>query len=193
MAVGQYEMAIDAARAARIHGEQAGLSRSGGSWASDTEGRALLNLGRLSESAAIVEEALLDVPADRSALVLHTLAAQVSIARGLNSAAASHLEAARMPGASVEEDNGRGYLAVVRAELARAEGRLDDVRVIVDTTAPRVAAIPTFSDMCEGIWQLVEIGLDATAAQVEAARAAGDLGQVEGAAHRCRNATRVRG
>ena len=38
-----------------------------------------------------------------------------------------------------------------------------------------------FSDRCEGIWQLVEIGLDATAAQVEAARAAGDLGQVEDA------------
>ena len=76
MAVGQYEMAIDAARAARIHGERAGLSRSGGSWASDTEARALLHLGRLSESAAIVEKALLDVPADRGALVLHTLAAR---------------------------------------------------------------------------------------------------------------------
>ena len=82
-----------------IHGEQAGLSRSGGSWASDTEGRALLNLGRLSESAAIAEEALLDVPADRSALVLHSCGAGFH-RRGMNSAAASHLEAARTPGAS---------------------------------------------------------------------------------------------
>ena len=152
-----------------------------GSWASDTEARALLFLGRLSESAAIVEKALLDVPADRGALVLHTLAAEVSIVRGMNDAAASHLEAARRPGASVEEENGRPYLAIVRAELARAEGRLDGARAIVDISAPRVAAMRIYVDGSEAIWQLVEIGLDATATQVEAARAAGDQERVEDA------------
>jgi ATP/maltotriose-dependent transcriptional regulator MalT len=176
---GEFEMAIGAARAARIYGGQAGLSRSGGSWASNVEARALLHLGRLGESALVAEAALLDVPADRSELVLHTTAALVYVVRGMHDAAASHLEAARIPGTPVEEENSRAYLAIVRAELARAEGRLDDVRAIVDTTAPLVAAIPTFSDMSNGIWQLVEIGLDAVAAQAEAARAADDVGRVE--------------
>jgi DNA-binding CsgD family transcriptional regulator/tetratricopeptide (TPR) repeat protein len=178
---GEYERAIGAARTARIYGEQAGLSRSGGAWASNVEARALLHLGRLGESTMVVEAALLDVPADRGELVLHTTGAMVSVVRGMNDAAATHLEAARIPGASVEEESGRAYLAIVRAELARAEGRFDDVRSIVDATAPGVAAIPTFSDMSNGIWQLVEIGLDAIAAQVEAANAAGDLGRVEDA------------
>jgi DNA-binding CsgD family transcriptional regulator/tetratricopeptide (TPR) repeat protein len=175
---GENEMAIGAARAARIYGEQAGLSRSGGSWASNIEARALLHLGRLRESALVVEAALLDVPADRGELVLHTTAALVFVVRGMYDAAASQVEGARMPGASADEENGRVYLALARAELARAEGRLDDVRAIVDAAAPLVPAIPTFSDMSNGIWQLVEIGLDVIAAQVEAERAAGDLGRI---------------
>jgi len=96
----------------------------------------------------------------------------------MNDVASSHLEAARMPGASVEEETGRAFLATARAELARAEGRLADVRAIVDATAPRVAAIRTYSDMSDGIWQLVEVGLDAMATQVEAARAAGNVGSI---------------
>ena len=175
---GQYQDAIEGARTAGAFAEQAGLSRWGGPWASYAEARALLELGRMSESSEVIAAALVDVPADRSYLILHLLAAEVSIVQGLLDDAARHVQAARIPVATLEEES-RGYLASVRAQLARAEGRLGEVRTIVDATAPRVAGLHSFSDMSETIWPLVEVGLDAEASRAEAARAAGDGEAVE--------------
>ena len=110
----------------------------------------------------------------------------------MNDAAASHLEAARRPGASVEEENGRPYLAIVRAELALAEGRLDGARAIVDTSAPRVAAMRIYVDGSEAIWQLVEIGLRRDGHSGRGCACGGRPGTGRGRARRCRNARQVR-
>jgi DNA-binding CsgD family transcriptional regulator/tetratricopeptide (TPR) repeat protein len=172
---GQYEMVIAAARTARAYADQVGLSQLEAPAASSAESEALFELGRITESAHTIDAALLDPPANRAIRSqLHLLAAQVSIVSGSYDDAAKHLEAARTPEATIEEEAGRGWLATVRAELARAEGRFEDVRAIVDATASRIVGSSLFSGRAEWIWRLVEVGLDAEAARSEAARAAGD-------------------
>jgi DNA-binding NarL/FixJ family response regulator len=177
---GEHEMAIAAAQEARAFAEEVGLSRTEAPWASLVEARALFELGRITESAEVIRAALTDPPSDRATLVLNTLAGHVAIAIGSTEEAAQYLKAARIPEASIDDENGRGYLATVRAELAMAEGRLELVIAIVDATAPRVAMVP-FSDMSETTWPLVEIGLDAVAAKAEAARSGADEAAVASA------------
>ena len=82
-----------------------------------------------------------------------------------------------------EKEDSLGYLAIGRAELARAEGRLDDVQGIVDTTAQAIARLRAFSDAAEMVWSLAEIGLDAVATACEIANAAADV-RLEAATHR---------
>jgi DNA-binding NarL/FixJ family response regulator/tetratricopeptide (TPR) repeat protein len=187
---GQHEMAINAAREARTYANQVGLSQWEGPSAWIAEAQALFELGRISESAQIIDAALLDPPANRVILAQsHLLAAQVSIIRGSYQDASAHLEAARIPGATVEAENRRGWLATVGAELARSEGRLEDVRAIVDATASRLAGAPPFSAMVETIWGLVEIGLDVEAAHAEVSRAAGEdqaIGEAKSVAKKLR-------
>jgi DNA-binding CsgD family transcriptional regulator len=171
---GRHELAVATARATRARADRVGLSEWEGTSASMAESLALLRLGRIAESAQLIEAALLDPPTDPAVLSqFHLLAAQVSIIRGAHEDAATHLEAARDPRA-VPEEPGRGWLATVRAELAIAEGRLEHVRSIVGATAPRLASASPWSSMVDFIWGLVEIGLDAEATRAELARAAGD-------------------
>jgi DNA-binding CsgD family transcriptional regulator/tetratricopeptide (TPR) repeat protein len=179
--IGEYELAIGAARAARAHADEVGLSHREGPWASFFEAKALFELGRLSESADVVEAALLDQPAGWAYRHLHELAAEVSIVRGWPQAAARHIEAARIPNATPEDENSRSYLALIRAALARSEGRLDDVRAIVVPTAQGIAHLPNLSELSEPIWRLAEIGLDAEAERAEVGRAAGDISAIEAA------------
>jgi DNA-binding NarL/FixJ family response regulator len=96
------------------------------------------------------------------------------LATGSFEQAAAHLLAARFPGTTAEEELRRGYLATARAELALAEGRLEDVLQLVAATAPRVAGAKTYTEMTETTWWLAAIGLDAAAAISETARAARD-------------------
>jgi DNA-binding CsgD family transcriptional regulator/tetratricopeptide (TPR) repeat protein len=186
--IGQHQQVIDAARAVRAYAAEIGLSRREGSSASVAESQALFELGQITESAQVLEAAFLDQPANQVILSqLHLLAAQVSIVRGAYDAAATHLEAARLSGATPEEEIGRGWLATVRAELARSYGRLDEVRSIVDATGAALAAAPTFSYRGDLIWGLVEVGLDAEATRTDAARAAGDdqvIGEIKTVASR---------
>ena len=156
---GQYEMAVAAARAARAYADQVGLSEWEGTSATMSESLALLRLGRIDESAQLIEAAFVDPPANPVVLIqFHLLAAEVAVIRGAYKDAATHLEAARDPGAPAQE-TGRGWLAIVRAQLAIAEGRLEDVRLIVASTAPRLASARRESFRRQWIWRLVEVGL----------------------------------
>ncbi len=167
-------MAIKAARAARAYANEVGLAEWEGPSASVAESEALCELGQITESTQVIEAALLDPPANRANLrQFHLIAAQVSMIRGATSEAATHLEEARDPEATVDEENTRGWLATAKAELAISEGRLDDVRAIVDFAASAISRTSPFSVKGEAIWGLVEIGLDAEAARAEAVRAAG--------------------
>jgi DNA-binding NarL/FixJ family response regulator/tetratricopeptide (TPR) repeat protein len=177
-AAGEHELAIAAARATRVEADRVGLTEWEGTSASMQESLALLRLGRIDESAQVIEAALLDPPALPTVLSqFHLLAAEVSIIRGAHEDASTHLKAALVPGGVPELE--RGWLATVRAELAIAEGRLDDVRSIVAGTAPRLANVSPWSGMADMIWGLIEIGLDAEATRVESARAAGDVQAVD--------------
>jgi DNA-binding CsgD family transcriptional regulator/tetratricopeptide (TPR) repeat protein len=179
---GQFEMAVTAARAAREYADHVDLSDWEGPSAWFGEAAALFQLGRLAESRGIVEAALVDPPPNRAILIMfHMLAAEVEIVCGSYVDAATHLEAARVPEATPEEESERGYLATVRAELASSEGRLDDVRAIVDNTGARLAPLASVSDAGESVWRLVEIGLDAEAERAEVGRAAGDAQAIESA------------
>ena len=171
---GELELAIDSARTARAHLDRVGLSRAAGGWAAFVEAQSLFFLGNLEESMSVLDTALIDPPADRSLLVLNLLAAQVCTATGSYEASARHLEAARLPDATVVQEDGRGFLATARAGLAAAESRLGDVRAIVDATGPRIAGLESFSDMSETIWGLVEVGVGAEATMAEIARAGRD-------------------
>ena len=172
---GQYEMAVAAARAARAYADQVGLSEWEGTSATMSESLALLQLGRIDASAQLIEAAFVDPPANPAVLIqFHLLAAEVAIIRGAYKDAATHLEAARDPGAPAQE-TGRGWLAIVRAQLAIAEGRLKDVRLIVASTAPRLASARRGGHSGasgSGAWS--RSGLDAEASRVEVARAAGN-------------------
>ena len=165
-----YESAIATARDAREYAARVGLGRSAGPRASFLEADSLRALGRLSESAQVVESALLDEPIGASRLSLHALAAEVSIVRGSIEAAAAHLEAARAPDVTYP----RGYFATVRTALAVAERRLDDARAIACETARRLADLRPFSGASEDVWWLAQAGLAAEAEQAEAARATDD-------------------
>ena len=178
LSTGQHEMAITAARAAGAYADQVGLSQWEGPSASIAESQALFELGRITESAEIVQAGLLDPPADQANLIhYHLLAAQASIVQGSYHDAATHLDEARVPDATHEEESRRGWLATVRAELAVSEGRLEDVRAIVDATASLVRDATPLAEQGASIWSLVEIGLAAEAARAEVALAAGDHSQ----------------
>jgi DNA-binding CsgD family transcriptional regulator len=177
---GRYELAISAAQSARAYAEQVGLTHWEGPWPSLFEARALFELGRIDESSQTAAAALIDFPPGWAFRVLHIVAARVSTVRGSFHEAATHLEAARIPNSSIEAEDIRGFLATARAELAKSEDRLEDVRSIVHTTAAALLRLPVFADS-ETVWPLVEIGLDAEATRAETGRAAGDPAAIEAA------------
>jgi DNA-binding CsgD family transcriptional regulator/tetratricopeptide (TPR) repeat protein len=133
-----------------------------------------LLLGQLAQSLEQVDLALADLPTGRIRDLLETVAALAATATGDFVAAAEHLEAARGPNPTSEDELGRGVLATARAQLALAERRYDDVKRIVEATAPRVLASGGYTDMTNTIWSMAEVGLAAVAEQAEQARAAGD-------------------
>jgi DNA-binding NarL/FixJ family response regulator len=118
--------------------------------------------------------AALDEPTGRAKALLTIVAAQASTAIGAFDDAAAHLEASRLPHDTVEGELGRGWLATARAELALAQGHLDDVSRIVEATAPRVLSDSLYSGMSDTLWWLAELGLAAAADRADRARAAKD-------------------
>jgi DNA-binding NarL/FixJ family response regulator len=178
---GKFELAITEARATRRHADLVGLSRREGPWASLFEAFALFHLGRIAESSHVIDAALLDPPTGWALRRLHALAAEVAIAKGSREAAVVHVEAARLPSATKEKEDSLGYIAVVKARLARADGRLAEVLSIVDTTAQAISASPASEDANDMVWDLVEIGLDAVACRSETARAAADEAELDAA------------
>jgi DNA-binding NarL/FixJ family response regulator/tetratricopeptide (TPR) repeat protein len=167
----RYKELLTATRTAREFAGRAGLGR----WARPIfryyEALVQLRVGELIESLETVQLALVDEPTGRFLALLEVVAAQASTAVGAFTAAAAHLEAARLPGASEDQELGRGWLATARAELALAERRLPDAQQIVDATARRIRDGP-YSDMSSTIWGLAEVGLATAADRAESARAA---------------------
>jgi DNA-binding CsgD family transcriptional regulator len=178
-----YDEALLAARAAQDHAARVGLGQSMGPRAAWIEADSLRALGRLSESARVVESALLDEPVRGAFLVLHTAAAEVAIARGSLEDATDHLEAAHAPDVTYP----RGYFAAVSVALATADGRPDDARAIALATGRQLADVKPYDPAVEDLWWLVEAGLASEAERAERARAAGD----EGAAGDAREAART--
>jgi DNA-binding NarL/FixJ family response regulator/tetratricopeptide (TPR) repeat protein len=165
-----YESAIATAREAQRYADRVGLGRSVGPRAAVIEADSLRALGRLSESAEVVEAALLNDPVGISLLALHTLAAELAINLGSLDDAADHLAAARAPDVTYP----RGFFATISAEFAIAEGRADDARDIASATSRRLSAHRPFTGDSEDLWWLVEVGLAAEAERAENARAAND-------------------
>jgi DNA-binding NarL/FixJ family response regulator/tetratricopeptide (TPR) repeat protein len=174
-AAGRREDTIAATRAFRAFADRVGLLRWEGPWAALAEAEALYQLGRLGECLAVVEEQLRDPPADRSLPLLHLIAAEVAIARGSLSVAAEWLEQGSAETTAGDDEIAIGHVSLVRARLANADGRLDDVRSIVFATAPVLAAAVPHTNTADLTWGIVEIGLEAEASRAEAADAAADV------------------
>jgi DNA-binding NarL/FixJ family response regulator len=171
---GRHEELLVSAQAAVELAGRAGLGR----WARPNlryyQAWAHLSVGQLTESLETIRLALLDDPSGRAGALLNVVAAQASTAIGAFGEASAHLEASRLPGASEEAELGRGWLATARAELALAEGRFEDVRRIVEGTAPRILGDQVYDGMSDTMWWLAEVGLAAAAERAERARAAKD-------------------
>jgi DNA-binding NarL/FixJ family response regulator/tetratricopeptide (TPR) repeat protein len=170
----RYEQLLIRANVAVEFAGRAGLGR----WARPQlrfyQAVAHFNIGQLAESLEAIQLALLDEPTGRARALLYVVAAQASTAVGAFGEAAAHLEMSRLPHDSEEGELGRGWLATAKAELALAEGRLDDVRRVVEATASRVLGDQVYSGMSDTIWWLAELGLAAAAERAESARAAKD-------------------
>ena len=171
---GWHSELLTAAQAAAEFAGRAGLGR----WARPVfryyQAWAHLQIGELDKCLETVQLALVDEPTGRSLALLELVAAQAATAAGAFGAAAAHLEAARLPGASEAQELGRGWLATARAELALAERPFDDVRRIVNATAHHLAGNRPYSGMSSSIWWLVAVELGAEAERAESAHAAKD-------------------
>jgi DNA-binding CsgD family transcriptional regulator len=178
---GRLEEAISEARLARSLADRLGLYQWEGNWAALAEASALFELGRLGESLQVTEAALLDPSADRSLMLLHLQAARTLIVFGSLSAAQEHLNAAEVRDLAPDEEPSRGYAAIVSAELAEVQGRLDDVRRVVRSVAPGLADAPPFSESSDNAWALIALGLDAEAVRAEQGTAAADTAAIEAA------------
>lgn len=170
----RYEELIAAAEAAIEFAGRAGLGRWARPYLRHHQAWAHLRLGQLTQSLEKVRLALVDEPTGRTLAIVHIVGAEASIALGSFDDAAAHLEASRFPGATPDEEVGRGWLATARAELALAERRFQDIWPIVRATPPRVLEEATYTEMCETTWWLAEVGLAAAAERAEIARAAND-------------------
>ena len=170
----RYELLLTRATAATEFAGRAGLGR----WARPQLrfylAVAQFNVGQLAESLETIRSADLDEPTGRARALLQVVAAQASTVVGAFGEAAAAIEASRLPNDTEEAELRRGWLATAKAELALAEGRLDDVRRIVQATAPRVLGDQLYAGMSDTVWWLVEIGLAAAAERAESARAAKD-------------------
>jgi DNA-binding CsgD family transcriptional regulator len=133
-----------------------------------------LLVGRLAHSLDQVELARVDVPTGRISNLLEIVGAMAATAMGAYEAAAEHVEASRVTSPTLEAELGRGLLATARAKLALAERRFDNVKRIVEATAPRVLEPGVYMSMTDTVWLMAEVGLAAVAEQAERARAAGD-------------------
>jgi DNA-binding CsgD family transcriptional regulator len=139
-----------------------------------------LRLGRLRDGLEQAQLGLRDASPSQHFAQLSLVAAEASIAMGDLVRAAAYLEQSRLPRdrgflyATPDGELERGWLATVRARLALAERRFDDVGRIVAATAPRVVGAGRYSDMSETVWTLTEVGLAAVAERAEIARAADD-------------------
>jgi DNA-binding NarL/FixJ family response regulator/tetratricopeptide (TPR) repeat protein len=138
------------------------------------EAWALLKLGRLAESVRAVELGLADDPLGATSWLLHLVGAEATTATGDFNAAAAHIEAARDPQSSPEDELRRTYLATVRAGLAFAEHRDADLLQIVEQSLRHLAVLTEYVDYFETGWWLAELGLATSAERAERARAAGD-------------------
>jgi DNA-binding CsgD family transcriptional regulator len=173
--VGDLVRGLAIAREAIDSTDDAGLDHADGAQARQAASEALLRLGRLDEAYEIASEALRARPEGRASYSLHTLSAEIDVARGAVASARDHLEAARVPGMTHEEERFRAYLARARTRLALTEGRPGDALAMAAATAKQLRNLsPLALTNRIGMLPLGALGLTAAADCVEVAGARRD-------------------
>ncbi len=132
--VGRTESSLAAALDGYAIVRRLGISRTYGGILLGHATKALFDLGRWQEAAAIADEGLGLDPVGLSAIWLHINHARLDTNQGRYGEAASHLERARELGDTTARSNPYGFaLLAARADLAHWQGRLEDVRAAVET------------------------------------------------------------
>jgi DNA-binding NarL/FixJ family response regulator len=179
LGAGMYERLLTTVPEALEAAGRSGLGRWARPQLRDPLAYCYLIIGDLARSREQIDLARMDAPTGRVRAVLELLGALAATAAGAYREAAEHLEASRLSNMTPEAESGRGWLATARARLALAEGRLDDVRDIVNASAPRVLASGVYNGMSDTVWWMAEVGLASLADEAERARAANDLAKRE--------------
>jgi DNA-binding CsgD family transcriptional regulator/tetratricopeptide (TPR) repeat protein len=127
--VGRTEASLEAASEGYAIAERLGVARTYGGILLGHAGKALINLGRWDEAAAVLDQGLDLDPRGRPAIWLRINQARLDTNRGRYDAAARELgEARAIDGALSEAELYHGALLTGLAELAMWQGRIADVR-----------------------------------------------------------------
>jgi DNA-binding CsgD family transcriptional regulator len=126
----------------------------------------MITLGRLDEALALVEETLAHEVSEMASAHLTLLKAELMLQRGEHTACEAALAAARELGVDARSAEFAGTAALIRAELATDQGRIDDARAAVAEGLERL------SDDWRLIAGLAAAGIAAEAAAPEPSPAA---------------------
>ncbi|MEA2608851.1 MAG: hypothetical protein QOJ75_1094 [Chloroflexota bacterium] len=180
--VGRTESSLEAAMDGFAIVRRLGVSRTYGGMLLGQAAKALFDLGRWSEAEAVAVEGLGLDPVGRWAVWLHVNQARLDTNLGRYSEAVIHLERARDEEGTAGRSGGYEVsLLAARADLARWQGRLEDVRAAVEAG---IGSVTRDRPLDPALGWLAATGLRAEADAAVDARARHDTAAVARAEER---------